>query len=90
MNRLSLHGPVNYTNRNNKGIGDIYTYMYQNETQFQVNEVVCYRLTLTYSFLSTLISRMFIICAYETINIHTSPFIIITMSDKNRKVRGRA
>jgi iron complex outermembrane recepter protein len=33
MNRLSLHGAVNYTNRHNKGIGDIYTYIYQDETQ---------------------------------------------------------
>ncbi|WP_372647345.1 TonB-dependent receptor [Draconibacterium sp.] len=33
MDRLSLHGAVNYTNRHNKGIGDIYTYIYQNETQ---------------------------------------------------------
>lgn len=33
MNRLSIHGAVNYTNRHNKGIGDIYTYIYQDETQ---------------------------------------------------------
>ncbi|WP_321996595.1 TonB-dependent receptor domain-containing protein [Draconibacterium orientale] len=33
MDRLSLHGAVNYTNRHNKGIGDIYTYIYQDETQ---------------------------------------------------------
>ena len=33
MDRLSLHGSVNYTNRHNKGIGDIYTYIYQDETQ---------------------------------------------------------
>lgn len=33
MGKLSLHGAINYTNRNNKGIGDIYTYIYQDETQ---------------------------------------------------------
>jgi len=33
MNRLSLHGAVNYTNKHNKGIGDIYTYIFQDETQ---------------------------------------------------------
>ena len=33
MNKLSLHGAMNYTNRNNKGIGDIYTYIYQDENQ---------------------------------------------------------
>ncbi|SHF02127.1 Outer membrane receptor proteins, mostly Fe transport [Mariniphaga anaerophila] len=33
MDKLSLHGAVNYTNRHNKGIGDIYTYIYQDETQ---------------------------------------------------------
>jgi len=33
VNGLNLHGAVNYTNRNNKGIGDIYTYTYQDETQ---------------------------------------------------------
>ncbi|WP_319501793.1 TonB-dependent receptor domain-containing protein [uncultured Draconibacterium sp.] len=33
MNRISIHGAVNYTNRHNKGIGDIYTYIYQDETQ---------------------------------------------------------
>ncbi len=33
MNRVSLLGAVNYTNRHNKGIGDIYTYIYQDETQ---------------------------------------------------------
>ena len=33
MNRLSLRGSVNYTNRHNKGIGDIFTYIYQDETQ---------------------------------------------------------
>ena len=33
MNRLGIHGAVNYTNRHNKGIGDIYTYIYQDETQ---------------------------------------------------------
>jgi iron complex outermembrane recepter protein len=31
--RLGLYGSVNYTNRHNKGIGDIYTYIYQDETQ---------------------------------------------------------
>jgi len=33
FNRINLHGAVNYTHRNNKGIGDIYTYMYQDESQ---------------------------------------------------------
>ncbi len=33
MNRLSLHGSVNFTNLSNKGIGDVYTYIYQDETQ---------------------------------------------------------
>ena len=33
MNNLNLHGAINYSNRNNKGIGDIYTYIYQDETQ---------------------------------------------------------
>lgn len=33
FNRLNLHGSVNYTHRNNKGIGDIYAYMYQDESQ---------------------------------------------------------
>ena len=33
FNRLNLHGAINYTNKNNKGIGDIYTYIYQDETQ---------------------------------------------------------
>lgn len=33
FNGLNLHGAINYTHRNNKGIGDIYTYMYQDETQ---------------------------------------------------------
>lgn len=33
FNGLNLHAAINYTNRNNKGIGDIYTYMYQDETQ---------------------------------------------------------
>ena len=31
--KLSLHGSVNYSSKNNKGIGDIYTYIYQNENQ---------------------------------------------------------
>ena len=30
---LNIHGAINYSNRNNKGIGDIYTYIYQDETQ---------------------------------------------------------
>lgn len=33
MNRLGLYGSVNYSERRNKGIGDIYTYIYQDETQ---------------------------------------------------------
>lgn len=33
FNRLNLHAAFNYTNKNNKGIGDIYTYIYQDETQ---------------------------------------------------------
>ena len=33
FNRLNLHGAISYTNRNNKGIGDIYTYIFQDETQ---------------------------------------------------------
>lgn len=33
FNRLNLHGAINYTSRNNKGIGDIYTYIYQDENQ---------------------------------------------------------
>jgi len=33
MNRLGLYGSINYTERHNKGIGDIYTYIYQDETQ---------------------------------------------------------
>lgn len=33
LNRLNLHGAINYTNRNNKGIGDVYTYIYQDEGQ---------------------------------------------------------
>ncbi len=32
-NRLGLYGSVNYSNRHNKGIGDIYTYIYQDESQ---------------------------------------------------------
>lgn len=30
---LSIHGSLNYSNKHNKGIGDIYTYMYQDENQ---------------------------------------------------------
>jgi iron complex outermembrane receptor protein len=33
FNRLNLHGAINYSHTNNKGIGDIYTYMYQDESQ---------------------------------------------------------
>lgn len=33
VNRLNLRGSVNYTRTNNKGIGDIYTFIYQDETQ---------------------------------------------------------
>ncbi|MFA5533396.1 MAG: outer membrane beta-barrel protein [Mariniphaga sp.] len=33
MNRLSLHGAVNYANTQNKGIGDVYTYIYQDKIQ---------------------------------------------------------
>jgi iron complex outermembrane recepter protein len=32
-NGLNLHGAINYTDRNNKGIGDVYTYIFQDETQ---------------------------------------------------------
>ncbi len=38
MNKLNLHGSVNYSNKNNKGIGDIYTYIYQDENQPYANE----------------------------------------------------
>lgn len=34
-NKLGLYATMNYTNRNNKGIGDIYTYIYQDESQSQ-------------------------------------------------------
>jgi hypothetical protein len=30
---LSLHAAISYSDRNNKGIGDIYTYMYQDDSQ---------------------------------------------------------
>lgn len=33
FNRLNLHAAINYSDKNNKGIGDIYTYIYQDETQ---------------------------------------------------------
>jgi iron complex outermembrane recepter protein len=33
INGLNLHGTINYTDKNNKGIGDIYTYIFQDETQ---------------------------------------------------------
>ncbi len=33
FNRLNLHGAVSFTDRHNKGTGDIYTYMYQDENQ---------------------------------------------------------
>ncbi len=33
FNRLNLHGAINFSHRNNKGIGDIYTYIYQDEQQ---------------------------------------------------------
>jgi hypothetical protein len=33
INGLNLHGAINYTNRNNKGIGKVYTYIFQDETQ---------------------------------------------------------
>ena len=32
-NGLNFHGAINYTDRNNKGIGDVYTYIFQDETQ---------------------------------------------------------
>ncbi|MGC9343189.1 MAG: TonB-dependent receptor domain-containing protein, partial [Bacteroidales bacterium] len=37
FNRLNLHTAINYSNKNNKGIGDIYTYIYQDETQPNAN-----------------------------------------------------
>jgi iron complex outermembrane recepter protein len=37
LNGLNLHGSVNYTNKHNKGIGDIYTYIYQDESQTNSN-----------------------------------------------------
>ncbi len=33
LSRLNIHGAINYTNRNNKGIGDIYSYMFQDGNQ---------------------------------------------------------
>ncbi len=33
FNRLNLHAAINYSNKNNKGIGDIYTYIFQDGTQ---------------------------------------------------------
>jgi outer membrane receptor protein involved in Fe transport len=33
FNGLNLHGSINYSNKHNKGIGDIYTYIYQDENQ---------------------------------------------------------
>lgn len=33
INGLNLHGAINYTDRNNKGIGEVYTYIFQDETQ---------------------------------------------------------
>lgn len=37
FDKLNLHASINYSNRNNKGIGDIYTYIYQDETQPNAN-----------------------------------------------------
>lgn len=37
FNRLNLHAAINYSNKNNKGIGDIYTYIYQDETRPNAN-----------------------------------------------------
>jgi outer membrane receptor protein involved in Fe transport len=33
FNRLNLHAAINYSDKNNKGIGEVYTYIYQDETQ---------------------------------------------------------
>ena len=33
FNGLNLHGSINYTNKHNKGIGEIYTYIYQDQSQ---------------------------------------------------------
>ena len=33
FDRLNLHGSINYTNKINKGIGEIYTYIYQDENR---------------------------------------------------------